>query len=43
MKKTYNRPQIRTILLHSPALMLNTSNTVNEYKRGSDINVGDTD
>ena len=43
MKKTYDRPHTRTLLLHSSALMLSTSNTVNEYKQGSDIIVGDTD
>ena len=43
MKKTYDRPQARTFLLQSSTLMLGTSNTVNNYKQGNDITVGDTD
>ena len=43
MKKTYDRPHIRTFFPHSPALMISTSITVNEYKSGDDITVGDTD
>jgi len=43
MKKTYNKPQIRTVLLHGPALMLGGSNRVNDYNRGADICVGDND
>lgn len=43
MKKTYESPRTRTILLHGPALMLGGSNTVNDYNRSSDIIVGDED
>ena len=41
MKKTYDRPHTRTFLLHASPLMLRTS--VNNYKQGDDITVGDTD
>lgn len=43
MKKTYVKPQMCTILLHSHPLMLGGSNTVNDYNRGNDITVGDED
>lgn len=40
-KKTYRRPQTRSIALQGPVLMLGGSDTVNEYCRGKDISVGD--
>ena len=43
MKKTYEKPKMRTVLLRGPVLMLSGSNTVNEYNRGSDFYVGDED
>ncbi len=43
MKKTYRRPQTRSIALQGPRLMLTTSVAVNDYGRGNDISVGDTD
>lgn len=43
MKKNYETPQARIILLHTPALLLGGSNSVNDYNQGSDITVGDTD
>lgn len=43
MKKTYEKPQMRIVLLHGPALMLGGSHEVNEYNRGRDIIVGDED
>ena len=43
MKKKYNNPQTRTVVLRGPVLMLGGSDTVNEYRRGNDISVGDTD
>ncbi|MBR6195647.1 MAG: hypothetical protein IKQ58_09290 [Prevotella sp.] len=42
-KKTYRRPQTRSIALQGPRLMLTASVAVNEYYRGNDISVGDTD
>ena len=41
MKKTYRRPQARSIALQGPRLMLTASVEVNEYGRGSDISIGD--
>lgn len=43
MKKTYEKPKMRTVLLRGPVLMLSGSNQVNEYNRGSDFYVGDED
>ncbi len=43
MKKKYEKPQIHAVLLHGPTLMLGVSNTVNDYKQGDDIYVGDSD
>ena len=43
MRKTYEKPKMRTVLLRGPVLMLGGSNQVNDYNRGSDIYVGDTD
>ena len=43
MRKKYGSPKARVILLHGPALMLGGSNSVNDYNKCSDINVGDTD
>mgnify|MGYP006989051790 CR=1 FL=1 len=43
MRKKYESPKARVILLHGPALMLGGSNSVNDYNRGSDFTVGDTD
>ena len=40
-KKTYRRPQTRTVVLRGPVLMLGGSDTVNEYCHGNDISVGD--
>ena len=42
-KKTYRRPQTRSIALQGPRLMLTASVAVKEYRRGNDISVGDTD
>lgn len=42
-KKTYRRPQTRSIALQGPRLMLTGSDAVNEYRHGNDISVGDTD
>ena len=42
-KKTYRRPQTRSIALQGPRLMLTGSVAVKEYRRGNDISVGDTD
>ena len=42
-KKTYRRPQTRSIALQGPRLMLTGSVEVNDYGRGSDISIGDTD
>ena len=41
MKKKYNTPQTRTVVLRGPVLMLGGSVAVNEYRRGSNISVGD--
>ena len=43
MRKKYESPKARVILLHGPALMLGGSNSVNDYNKGSDINIGDED
>lgn len=43
MKKTYESPKMSAVLLHGPKLMLNGSDSVNDYKRGSDITAGDSD
>ena len=42
-KKTYRRPQTRSIALQGPRLMLTGAVAVYEYRRGNDISVGDTD
>lgn len=42
MKKTYRRPQARSIALQGPELMLTGSVAVNEYRR-DDIGIGDSD
>lgn len=43
MKKTYYKPITRTVILRGLMLMLGGSNTVNDYHRGNDITIGDTD
>ena len=43
MKKKYNNPQTRTVVLQGPRLMLTGSDAVKEYRHGNDISVGDTD
>ena len=43
MKKKYNNPQTRTVVLQGPRLMLTASVAVNEYRRGNDIGIGDSD
>jgi len=40
-KKTYKRPQTRAVALQGPGLMQGTSVEVNDYRRGSDISIGD--
>lgn len=42
-KKTYTKPQVQAILLRGPLVMLEGSNTVNTYKSGGSINIGDSD
>lgn len=42
-KKTYTKPEVRTVLYSGPVVMLGGSNTVNEYQEGGIITVGDTD
>jgi len=41
MKKKYNNPQTRIVVLRGPVLMLRGSNTVNDYNHGNDIGIGD--
>ena len=43
MKKTYQNPQVDIVILRGPALMLSGSETVNEYQKGADFSIGDTD
>ena len=43
MKRAYKKPQARTICIQSKTLLLDGSYTVNEFKRGNDITVGDED
>ena len=43
MKRAYKKPQARTIRIQSKTLLLDVSSTVNEFKRGNDITVGDED
>ena len=42
MKKTYNKPEIQTLQFIGQVLMLQGTNTVNEFGKGT-INVGDSD
>ena len=42
MKKTYNKPEIQTLQFIGQVLMLQGTNTVNEFGKGP-INVGDSD
>lgn len=43
MKKTYEKPQMVTVFLQGPALMLGGTQSVNNYNKGEDIKVGDND
>lgn len=43
MRKKYEKPNLCTMLLRGPILMLGGSNTVKGYNTGGDINVGDKD
>lgn len=43
MKKTYQNPQIHIVALQGPAVMLTGSESVKEYKKGQDFNIGDVD
>lgn len=43
MKKKYEKPRMRTVLLHGPVVMLGGSNQVNSYQKGTDFTVGDDD
>ena len=43
MKKTYQKPQTKAIPLAGPVLMLGGSNSVNTYRQGTDIFIGDDD
>lgn len=42
MKKTYNKPEMQTLQFIGQVLMLQGTNTVNEFGKGT-INVGDSD
>ena len=42
-KKNYIKPQTETINLRGPVVMLNGSNTVNEFDNGGDYIIGDED
>lgn len=42
MKKTYKKPEIQTLQFIGQVLMLQGTNTVNEFGKGT-INVGDSD
>ena len=42
MKKTYNKPEMQTLQFIGQVLMLQGTNTVNEFGK-STINVGDSD
>lgn len=43
MKKKYITPQMQTVLFRAPVVMLEGSNTVNNYENGGDIYIGDGD
>lgn len=43
MKKEYTKPVVMTVHIAGKSMLLAASNNVNEYKRGSDIYVGDDD
>lgn len=44
MKRTYKKPQIQSILTDGPILMvLQGTVDVSLYKKGEDVNIGDTD
>lgn len=43
MKKKYITPQMQTVLFRAPVVMLEGSNTVNNYENGGNINIGDSD
>lgn len=43
MKKEYIKPIVETVHIATAVGLLTASNNVNEYKRGSDIYIGDED
>lgn len=43
MKKEYTKPIVETVHIAITAGLLTASNSVNEYKQGSDIIIGDND
>ena len=43
MKQVYKKPQADAIILRCKTQMLSQSYTVNEYRRGRNITVGDED
>jgi len=42
-KKIYSTPQTKTVHLRGPVVMLNGSNTVNEFDDGGGYIIGDED
>ncbi len=43
MKKKYITPQMQTVLFRAPVVMLEGSNTVNDFNNGGNIYIGDSD
>ena len=43
MRRKYQQPQTVAVLLQGQVHLMSGSNQVNDYQKGSDINVGDDD